>query len=153
MSRLIFNSAEIVDTSGASFSTSGEAVIKGIVVDSIELTKEPTTVEIEDGRTLNESFAGSVTVRTINTTTVDSGNADTNDGVAIFSVEDDSGNVVVSSNGSLPAAKAGLKLVGDTSVTIAPCYIMAHRDFSNGRVETVIMATAESVQESIVSAS
>jgi len=143
MARLIFNSAEIVDTSGASFTT--PEVIKGIVVDSIEMSKEPTTVEIEDGRTLNESFAGSVTVRTVNTTSTE--------GTDIFSIVDDSSNAVVSSNGSLPAAKAGLKLVGDTSVTIAPCYIMAHRDFSNGRVETVIMATAESVEESIVSAS
>jgi len=113
MARLIFNSAEIVDTSGASFTTStgsGPAVIQGIVVDSIEMSKEPTTVEIEDGRTLNESFAGSVTVRTVNTTTKDFGNADTNDGAPIFSIQDDSSNAVVSSNGSLPAAKAGLKL-------------------------------------------
>lgn len=141
MSKLIFSKASIVDSEGNNLDPVKE--IYGVVVDSIEITKEPTTVAIEDGRELYESYAGSVTFRTVNTQ---------------FGQANDGGDILgltthISSNGSVAANKAGIKLHGSgssPSVVIFPAYVMGHRDFANGRVETVISATAESVSESIV---
>jgi len=142
MSKLIFSKASIVDSGGSNLDPAKE--IYGVVVDSVEIAKEPTTVAIEDGRELYESYAGSVTFRTVNT---QFGQA--NDGGDILS----SLTTHISSNGSVAANKAGIKLHGSgssPSVVIFPAYVMGHRDFANGRVETVISATAESVNESIV---
>lgn len=141
MSKLIFSKASIVDSSGGDLSPVKE--IFGVVVDSVEITKEPTTVAIEDGREIYESYAGSVTFRTVNTQF-----DQTNDGGDILGL-----TTHISSNGSVAANKAGIKLHGSGSspdVLIYPAYVMGHRDFANGRVETVISATAESVNQSIV---
>lgn len=138
MPRLIFTHAELTDTSG---SGTGD-LIYGIVVESIEITKEPQTVEIEDGRTLNEAFAGSITIRSVNTKF-----GQFNDGSDIL------GDAVVSSNGSL-GTKGGLKLHGQGTtpdILIYPAYVMGHRDMSNGRVETVLMATATDTSQSVIS--
>lgn len=139
MARLIFEKAQILDASGSA--VAGEEIF-GITVDGLELSKEATTVEIEDGRTLNESFTGSITVRSIH-----SGFGATGSGTDILASN------YVSGDGSVTSTKAGLKLVGansGTSVQITDVYIMGHRDFTNGRLETVITASGESTNQNIV---
>lgn len=139
MPRLIFTHAELLDSSG---SGTGD-LIYGLVVESTEVTKEPQTVEIEDGRTLNEGFAGSITIRTVNTKF-----GQKNDGSDIL------GDALISSNGSPTSSKGGIKLHGQGStpdLVMYPAYLMGHRDFSNGRVETVIMITASDTAQSIIS--
>lgn len=139
MARLIFEKAQILDAGGSE--VAGEEIF-GITVDGLELSKEATTVEIEDGRTLNESFTGSITVRSIH-----SGFEATGSGTDILASN------YISADGSVTATKAGLRLVGansGTSVQITDVYIMGHRDFTNGRLETVITASGESTNQSIV---
>lgn len=127
MSRLIFDSVTI-----------GSSTISGITVEGLEISKEANTVEIEDGQTLNESFTGSITIRTIQTA-VDGGG----DILALSNV---------SSDGSVPT-KTTITLQGvspSPDVQLADVYVMGHRDFSNGRVETVLTATRVSASQAVV---
>jgi hypothetical protein len=123
MARLIFESAEILNTSDAS-----QGVISGITVEGVEITKEPSTVDVENGRTINESFTGGITIRSINTNF---------DGAS--AILDSS---FVSTDGSLPT-EGKLKLngvAGSHDIVTGPVYIMGHEDFSNGRLEIVLSA-------------
>ena len=123
MARLIFESAEIFDTSDNS-----QGVISGITVEGVEITKEPTTVDVENGRTINESFTGGITIRSINTAF--------DGGGAVLS------SAYVSTDGSLPT-EGKLKLngvAGSHDIVTGPVYIMGHEDFSNGRLEIVLSA-------------
>ena len=125
MARLIFESAEILDTSDSS-----QGVISGITVEGVEITKEPTTVDVENGRTINESFTGGITIRSINTTF--------DGGGAVLS------SAYVSTDGSLPT-EGKLKLngvAGSHDIVTGPVYIMGHEDFSNGRLEIVLSANS-----------
>lgn len=125
MARLIFESAEILNTSDAS-----QGVISGITVEGVEITKEPSTVDVENGRTINESFTGGITIRSINTT-FDGGGA----------VLD---SAFVSTDGSLPT-EGKLKLngvAGSHDIVTGSVYIMGHEDFSNGRLEIVLSANS-----------
>lgn len=126
MARLIFESAEILDTSDSS-----QGVISGITVEGVEITKEPTTVDVENGRTINESFTGGITIRSINTTF--------DGGGAILE------STYVSTDGSLPTNEGKLKLngvAGSHDIVTGPVYIMGHEDFSNGRLEIVLSANS-----------
>lgn len=141
MARLIFEKAQILDGAESPSAVAGEEIF-GITVDGLELSKEATTVEIEDGRTLNESFTGSITIRTVH-----SGFGATGSGSDILASN------YISSDGGVTSTKAGIKLVGansGTSIQITDVYIMGHRDFSNGRLETVITASGESTNQNIV---
>lgn len=127
MARLIFDSATI-----------GSDTLNGITVDGLEISKEATTVEIEDGRVLNESFTGSITIRSVNTTFADGGD--------ILSTG------ALSSDGTIPA-KTTITLNGagsSPSITLTNVYVMGHRDFSNGRVETVLTATKANVSQAVI---
>lgn len=129
MARLIFESAEILNASDAT-----QGVISGIVVEGLEQTLTPDTVNLEDNRELYESYTGRIVVRTINTT-FDSGGGD------ILASN------YVSTNGTLPT-EGKLRLNGKTGshdITTATTYIMAHNDFSNGRREIVLVAQASDV--------
>jgi len=129
MARLIFESAEILNSSDVT-----QGVISGIVVEGLEQTLTPDTVNIEDNRELYESYTGRIVVRTINTT-FDSGGGD------ILASN------YVSTNGTLPT-EGKLRLNGKTGshdIKTATTYIMAHNDFSNGRREIVLVAQASDV--------
>lgn len=128
MSRLIFDSVTI-----------GSNTISGITVEGLEISKTANTVEIEDGQILNESFTGSITIRTIKTV-FDGGSTD------ILTAAD------ISADGSIPT-KATITLNGvspSPNVALSNVYIMGHRDFSNGRVETVLTATRVSTSQAVV---
>jgi len=136
MSRLIFSQLEIDDQ--ATFSAAAKT-LTGITVEGIEVSKEANTVEIEDGQILNESFTGSFTIRSVNTAF-----SDDSDVLAY--------TTYISSNGSVPS-KCSLKLVGagsSPSLVLEGVYLMGHRDFSNGRVETVLTATKASLSQAVI---
>mgnify|MGYP000128898112 CR=1 FL=1 len=62
----------------------------------------------------------------------------------------------ISTGGSVTSAKQKLKLYGVGSspdVEMDNVYIMAHKDFSNGRLEIVLSATAESTNQSVLTTS
>lgn len=127
MSRLIFTSATI-----------GSDTVSGITVEGLEISKEANTVEVEDGRALNESFTGSITIRTVNTT-FDGGGDILSTGT-------------LSSDGSIPTATT-VTLIGATgspNIALASVYVMGHRDFSNGRVETVLTATKAKTNQDVI---
>jgi|DEB0MinimDraft_10_1074344.scaffolds.fasta_scaffold283560_1 hypothetical protein len=129
MARLIFESAEILNSSDAT-----QGVISGIVVEGLEQTLTPDTVNLEDNRELYESYTGRIVVRTINTTFDNAGG-------------DILASNYVSTNGTLPT-EGKLRLNGKTGshdITTATTYIMAHNDFSNGRREIVLVAQASDV--------
>ena len=129
MARLIFESAEILNSSDVT-----QGVISGIVVEGLEQTLTPDTVNIEDNRELYESYTGRIVVRTINTTFDNAGG-------------DILASNYVSTNGTLPT-EGKLRLNGKTGshdITTATTYIMAHNDFSNGRREIVLVAQASDV--------
>ena len=135
MARLIFDKVEIDDA--ATFSAA-DKTLSGITVEGLEISKEANTVEIEDGQILNESFTGSITIRSVNT------------------AWDETGDVLstayISADGSVPA-KSSIKLVGagsSPSLVLNGVYIMGHRDFSNGRVETVLTATRASLSQAVI---
>lgn len=147
MARLIFSHAEILDA-GTTDSKSPAETIYGITVDGLELTKEPTTVEIEDGRQLYESYTGSITIRTVN----EKFGQDQSSASAADII--DSTNI--SSGGSVTSAKQKLKLFGvgsSPNVEMDNVYIMAHKDFANGRLEIVLSATAESTNQTVLTTS
>ena len=131
MARLIFESAEILNSSGSS-----QGTISGIVVEGLEQTLTPDIVTVEDNREVYESFTGKIAVRTINTNF-----GATNAGASILA------SSFVSTNGTLPS-EAKLRLNGKSGshdITTEPTYIMAHNDFSNGRLEIVLSAQASDV--------
>lgn len=133
MARLIFESAEILDPNNGD---SSEGVIYGITVDGLEQTLTPDIVTVEDNREVYESFTGKIVVRTINTNF-----GATNAGASILA------SSFVSTNGTLPS-EAKLRLNGKSGshdITTEPTYIMAHNDFSNGRLEIVLSAQASDV--------
>ena len=133
MARLIFESAEILDPNSGD---SSEGVIYGITVEGLEQTLTPETVNVEDNREVYESYTGRIVVRTINTNF-----GATNAGASILA------SSFVSTNGTLPS-EAKLKLNGKSGshdITTEPTYIMAHNDFSNGRLEIVLSAQASDV--------
>lgn len=136
MARLIFDKLEIDDQ--ATFSAAAKT-LTGITVEGLEISKEAVTVEVEDGQTINESFNGSITIRSVNT--------DFSDSTAVLDY-----TTYISSNGSIPS-KSSIKLVGaggGTSIKLEGVYLMGHKDFSNGRVETVLMATKASTSQAVI---
>jgi len=136
MARLIFESAEILDPSN---NDNSEGVVSGITVEGVEITKEPSTVDVENGRTINESFTGGITIRSVNTT-FDGGS----------SILD---STYVSTDGSIPANEAKLKLNGASGshdIVTGPVYIMGHEDFTNGRLEVVLSANNADVNQGTV---
>lgn len=131
MAKLIFESAEILQ--GASGTTS-EGVIKNIVVEGLEKSLEPDSVNVEDNREIYESYTGRIVVRTKDTTF---------DGTSDNIIASD----YVSTDGTLPD-EARLKLNGKTgshTLTTAPTYIMGHNAFDNDRLEIVLVGQASDV--------
>lgn len=138
MARLIFSQLEIDDAT--TFSAAAKT-LTGITVEGLEISKEANTVEIEDGQILNESFNGSITIRSVNTS-FDGGGAG-----AVLDYTD-----YISSDGSIPDP-CSIRLVGansGTSIDFNDVYLMGHKDFSNGRVEIVLTATRSSVNQNLI---
>ena len=136
MARLIFESAEILNSAGSS-----QGTIKGIVVEGLEQTLTPDTVNLEDNRELYESYTGRIVVRTINT--VDS-NEDT---LLVAGTSNSTIADYISIDGTLPL-EGKLRLNGKSGshdITTATTYIQGHQDFSNGRLEIVLVAQASDV--------
>lgn len=128
MAKLIFESAEILNSGGSS-----QGVISNITVEGVEVTLEPDTVNVEDNREIYESYTGRIVIRSKNTA-FDGGGA----------ILD---SVYVSTNGTLPT-EGKLKLNGKSGshdLTTELTYIQGHHAFDNGRLETVLVAQASDV--------
>jgi len=135
MAKLIFNKAEVLNSSGAS-----QFTVSNITVDSVEATLEPDTVNVQNNREIFESFTGRIVVRSTNTN---------NDAGA-----DILASAFVSKDGTTPT-EGKLRLVGTSgthSLTTATTYIMGHRSFENGRLETVLIAQASDVDSEVAMA-
>lgn len=128
MAKLIFESAEILNSGGSS-----QGVISNITVEGVEVTLEPDTVAVEDNREIYESYTGRIVIRSKNTA-FDAGGA-------ILS------SAFVSTDGTLPT-EGKLKLNGKSGshdLTTELTYIQGHNAFDNGRLETVLVAQASDV--------
>ena len=128
MAKLIFESAEILNSGGAS-----QGVISNITVEGVEATLEPDTVNVEDNREIYESYTGRIVIRSKNTAF--------DGGGAILS------SAYVSTDGTLPT-EGKLKLNGKSGshdLTTQLTYIQGHNAFDNGRLETVLVAQASDV--------
>ena len=135
--KLVFQSVESYDTSNTL-----NGVIKGIVSDSVELSIDKNDVVIEDGQSLTESYNGSFTFRTINTT-YEAGS------------EPAQGQAILGGAASLISAgqqttKSYLKFkgLGSTDITTGHAYLSGHIDVSNGRQEVVITGNIEVITAS-----
>lgn len=129
MAKLIFESAEILNSGGAS-----QGVISNITVEGVEVTLEPDTVNVEDNREIYESYTGRIVIRSKNVN-FDGGSS------AIL------GSAFVSTDGTLPT-EGKLKLNGKSGshdLTTGLTYIQGHNAFDNGRLETVLIAQASDV--------
>ena len=128
MAKLIFESAEILNSGGSS-----QGVISNITVEGVEVTLEPDTVNVEDNREIYESYTGRIVIRSKNTAF--------DGGGAILS------SAFVSTDGTLPT-EGKLKLNGKSGshdLTTELTYIQGHHAFDNGRLETVLVAQASDV--------
>lgn len=128
MAKLIFESAEILNSGGSS-----QGVISNITVEGVEVSLEPDTVNVEDNREIYESYTGRIVIRSKNTT-FDGGGA----------ILD---SAYVSTDGTLPT-EGKLKLNGKSGshdITTELTYIQGHHAFDNGRLETVLVAQASAV--------
>lgn len=134
MARLIFESAQILNTSDVV-----QATIKGITVEGLEQSLTPETVNVEDNREVYESYTGRIVVRTINSKTENNGEPLADQGILTLGF--------VSTNGTLPTeGKLRLKgKAGSLDLTTDVTYIMGHNDFSNGRREIVLSAQSSDV--------
>jgi hypothetical protein len=129
MAKLIFESAEILNSGGAS-----QGVISNITVEGVEATLEPDTVNVEDNREIYESYTGRIVIRSKNVN-FDGGSS------AILD------SAYVSTDGTLPT-EGKLKLNGKSGshdLTTSLSYIQGHNAFDNGRLETVLVAQASDV--------
>lgn len=138
MAKLIFEYAEILDSSGNTLST--DEYIKNITVEGVEIGLEPDTVNVEDNREIYESYTGRIVIRTKDTS-FSAVNASGDSTDAILSSN------YVSSNGTTPTV-GRLRLHGKTGshdITTANTYIQGHNSFENGRLETVLVAQASDV--------
>lgn len=138
-SRLLFDSVTVYSNAF----TTAVASINGITVEGLEISKEANTVAIENGLNVNESFTGSITIRTINTT----------DAAASSILSGTLANYI-SSDGSVPT-ESWIQLnstggSGTFNVRMANVYLMGYEDYSNGRIETVITATKESAAQTVI---
>lgn len=128
MAKLIFESAEILNSGGSS-----QGVISNITVEGVEVSLEPDTVNVEDNREIYESYTGRIVIRSKNTTF--------DGGGAILISE------YISTDGTLPT-EGKLKLNGKSGshdITTSLTYIQGHNAFDNGRLETVLVAQASDV--------
>lgn len=147
MSRILIEQAKIFEVSDDPTSESVDplSTISGITVDGLELSKEAVSVAIENNLNLNEAYTGALTIRTINT-------AD-DDGTTITALTDGGSPAqnIVSSDGAVPKPVL-LELSGSNGETIymKDVYLMAHTDFSNSRVETVLYASRTSTDQDVV---
>jgi predicted outer membrane repeat protein len=128
MAKLIFESAEILNSGGSS-----QGVISNITVDGVEVTLEPDTVNVEDNREIYESYTGRIVIRSKNTAF---------DGGGAILVSE-----YVSTDGTLPT-EGKIRLNGKSGshdLTTELTYIQGHHAFDNGRLETVLVAQASDV--------
>jgi len=136
-SRLLFDKLNVYSDSYSTLSFS----VSGITVDGLEISKEAATVAIENGQTLNESFTGSITIRSINT--------DTDAGATITAES------LVSNNGQVPTeCYIELESSVDSNtfdLRMGPVYLMGYQDFTNSRVETVLTATKTTAGQGVIS--
>ena len=135
--KLVFQSVESYNTGNTLI-----GIIKGIVADSVELSIEKNDVVIEDGQSLTESYNGSFTFRTINTTyEAGSGTAATNNIL-------DGANSLITAGQQTTKSYLKFKGLGSTDITTGHAYLSGHIDVSNGRQEVVITGNIEDVQAS-----
>lgn len=140
MAKLIFEYAEILDASGSPIGT--PEYIKEIIVDGVEISLDPDSMNVEDNREIFESYTGRIVVRTRNTNFSQVGGSGSTG--AILS------SAYVSNDGTTHT-EGRIRLHGKTGshdVTTATTYIQGHNDFSNGRLETVLVAQASDVNGS-----
>lgn len=147
MSRILIEQVKIFDVSDdpEDEGTNALSTISGITVDGLELSKEAVSVAIENNLNLNEAYTGALTIRTINTA---------DDGDTTITALTDGGSPaqnIVSSDGAVPKPVL-LELSGSNGETIymKDVYLMAHTDFSNSRVETVLYASRTSTDQDVV---
>lgn len=129
MAKLIFESAEILNSGGSS-----QGVISNITVEGVEVSLEPDTVNVEDNREIYESYTGRIVIRSKNINF---------DGGSDPILESE----YVSTDGTLPT-EGKLKLNGKSGshdLTTELTYIQGHNAFDNGRLETVLVAQASDV--------
>ena len=135
--KLVFQSVESYNTGNTLI-----GIIKGIVADSVELSIEKNDVVIEDGQSLTESYNGSFTFRTINTTyEAGSGTAATNNIL-------DGGNSLITAGQQSTKSYLVFKGLGSTDITTGDAYLSGHIDVSNGRQEVVITGNIEVITAS-----
>jgi hypothetical protein len=141
MARILIEQAEVF---AAGDTTTALGTISGITVDGLEISKEAQSLAIENNINLNEAYTGSITMRTIQTQT------DEGENILSTTAEDDIYGYV-SFDGSVPTASL-LKLSGSNGETIYmdDVYLMGHEDFSNNRVEIVLMATRTSTSQGVI---
>lgn len=141
MARILIEQAEVF---AAGDTTTALGTISGITVDGLEISKEAQSLAIENNINLNEAYTGSITMRTIQTQT------DEGENILSTTSEDDIYGYV-SFDGSVPTASL-LKLSGSNGETIYmdDVYLMGHEDFSNNRVEIVLMATRTSTSQGVI---
>lgn len=137
MAKLIFESASILNSSGAE-----QDVISNITVDGVEISLEPDTVNVEDNREIYEAYTGRIVIRTKNTT-FDGGS----DPILASGTGNSTGADYISTDGTLPL-EGKIRLNGKSGshdITTATTYIQGHNAFDNGRLETVLVAQASDV--------
>lgn len=145
MSRILIEQVKIFEKGEDPENDSALSTISGITVDGLELSKEAVSVAIENNLNLNEAYTGAITIRTINT--------DDDAGTAITALDDGASPAqnIVSSDGAVPKPVL-LELSGSNGETIYmdDVYLMAHTDFSNSRVETVLYASRTSTDQNVI---
>ena len=141
MARILIEQAEVF---AAGDTETVKGTILGITVDGLEISKEAQSLAIENNINLNEAYTGSITMRTIKTQTVQGENI-----LSVTAADDIYG--YVSFDGTVPTASL-LKLSGTNGETIYMdnVYLMGHEDFSNNRVEIVLMATRTSTSQGVI---
>ena len=92
MAKLIFESAEILNSGGSS-----QGVISNITVDGVEVTLEPDTVNVEDNREIYESYTGRIVIRSKNVN-FDGGS----DPILASGTSNSTGADYISTDGTLP---------------------------------------------------
>ena len=137
MAKLIFESAEILNSGGSS-----QGVISNITVEGVEVTLEPDTVNVEDNREIYESYTGRIVVRSKNVNFDGGSNP-----ILAAGTSNSTGADYISTDGTLPL-EGKLKLNGKSGshdLTTGLTYIQGHNAFDNGRLETVLIAQASDV--------
>jgi len=137
MAKLIFEYAELLESDGTPLAT--PEYIKNITVEGVEISLDPSTVNVEDDREVYESYTGRIVIRTTDTNFSQVGGSGSTGAILSSSL--------VSPDGITPTV-GRIRLHGKSGshdITTANTYIQGHNAFDNGRLETVLVAQASDV--------